>query len=70
MKAECGDSKLAPCYRAIVAEAERLDVKDKAVLILAEILLTAEIFRDLKEHRNLFLSVSLTCYQTSIIYQE
>jgi len=55
-KAESGDSKLAPSYRAILSEAERLEMKDKAVLILAEVLLTADIVRDLNEHRNLFLS--------------
>ena len=42
-----------------MAEAERLEMKDKAVLVLAELLLTAEIIKDLKEHRALFLSVSL-----------
>lgn len=37
-------------------------MKDKAVLILAELLLTADIIKDLKEHKALFLSVSnLSC---------
>ncbi|XP_067941506.1 eukaryotic translation initiation factor 5-like [Watersipora subatra] len=55
-KAESGDGKLSPSYRLIVAEAERLEMKDKAVLILAELLLSADILKDLKDHRALFLS--------------
>lgn len=58
-KAESGDGKLTPAYRAIVAESDRLEMKDKAVLILAELLLTADILKDLKAHRALFLSVSI-----------
>lgn len=39
----------------ILAEAERLDVKDKAVLILCEVLLTENILKELKDYRILLL---------------
>lgn len=39
----------------IVAEAERLDIKDKAVLVLAEILFTDNMVQEIKKYRKLFL---------------
>lgn len=39
----------------IVGEAERLDVKDKATIILVELLLNVNILTQVKTHRNLFL---------------
>lgn len=42
----------------IVGEAERLDIKEKAPLVLVELLLDSEILTQLKTHRNLFCRVS------------
>jgi len=39
----------------VVAEAERLDIKDKAVLVLAELLLNEKILTQLTTYRKLFL---------------
>ena len=41
--------------KEIVAEAERLDMKDRAVLALAEILFDKEIIAQIPKHRVLFL---------------
>lgn len=41
----------------MVAEAERLEIKDKAPLILVEVLLDAKVLTQLKQHRNLLLRV-------------
>lgn len=42
----------------LVGEADRLDIKDKAVLILCELLLGENILQEVKTHRLLFLRVS------------
>lgn len=41
--------------KEVVAEAERLEIKDKAPLILVEVLLDVKILPQLKQYRNLFL---------------
>ncbi|XP_048734668.1 eukaryotic translation initiation factor 5-like [Ostrea edulis] len=41
--------------KEVVAEAERLEIKDKAPLILVEVLLDVKVLQQLKQHRNLFL---------------
>lgn len=41
--------------KSIVGEAERLDIKDKACLILVEVLLNTSILTQAKTYRNLFL---------------
>jgi len=41
--------------KEIVAEAERLDIKDRAVLVLAELLFNQNILTQISEHRVLFL---------------
>lgn len=41
--------------KEIIAEAERLDVKDKAVLVLAEIFFTENMLQEIKKYRKLFL---------------
>lgn len=43
--------------KEVVAEAERLEIKDKAPLILVEVLLDAKVLTQLKQHRNLLLRV-------------
>lgn len=45
--------------KELVGEAERLDIKDKAVLVLCELLLGDNILQEVKTHRLLFLRVSL-----------
>ena len=50
--------ELNKCVKEVVAEAERLEVKDKVPLVLVELLLTDKVLTQLKEHRVLFLSVS------------
>ena len=42
----------------IIAEAERLDIKDKAALVLAEILFTDNMVQEIKKYRKLLLRVS------------
>lgn len=44
--------------KELVGEAERLDIKDKAVLVLCELLLGDNILQEVKTHRLLFLRVS------------
>ena len=44
--------------KEIVAEAERLEVKEKAPLVLVELLFTDRIMTELKQYRKLFLRVS------------
>ncbi|XP_071078945.1 eukaryotic translation initiation factor 5-like [Haliotis cracherodii] len=45
---------LKSTLKEVVSEAERLEVKDKATLILVELLLGAKILAQLKEHEKLF----------------
>lgn len=42
-------------HKELAAEADRLEVKQKAPLILAELLFTANIVAEVKKHRNLLL---------------
>lgn len=42
-------------HKDLVGEAERLDIKDKAVLVLCELLLGENIIQEVKTHRFLFL---------------
>ena len=44
--------------KEIVGEAERLDIKEKAPLVLAELLLDASILTQIKTYRKLFFRVS------------
>lgn len=45
--------------KEILAEAERLDIKDKGPLILAELLFDENIINQIKKYRKHFLRVSL-----------
>ena len=44
--------------KEIVVEAERLDIKDKAVLALSEVLFDSKMLSQIPKFRNLFLRVS------------
>jgi hypothetical protein len=46
--------------KEILREAERLEVKEKVPLVLAELLLTDKLLAQIKEHRIIFLGVSVT----------
>ena len=48
--------------KEIVAEAERLDIKDKAVLALSELLFDSNMLSQIPKFRNLFLRVSFHLY--------
>ena len=51
----------------IVAEADRLDIKDKGVLALSEVLFDKNMLEEIPKFRNLFLRVSsfvLNCYNS------
>lgn len=61
---DSGDCSLAPSYKAILDEAVRLEIKDKGPLILAELLLSADILKDLKLHSKLFQAVSQVIIST------
>lgn len=52
------DNALANCDKDICAEADRLDVKEKAPLILAEILLDENILKQLKQYKLHFLRLT------------
>lgn len=43
--------------KEIVLEAERLEIRDKAPLVLAELLYDTTILAQIKQHRNLFCRV-------------
>ena len=43
--------------KEIVLEAERLEIRDKAPLVLAELLYDVNIIAQIKHHRNLFCRV-------------
>jgi translation initiation factor 5 len=45
--------------KEIVAEAERLDIRDKAILVLGEVLFDENILQQIKTHRLLLLRVSI-----------
>ncbi|XP_050405018.1 eukaryotic translation initiation factor 5 [Patella vulgata] len=53
------DNKVSQ-VQEITTEAERLEVKDKATLVLVELLLDTKILQQIKDHRKLFLSF---CYE-------
>ena len=55
----------------IVGEAERLDIKEKAPMVLAELLLDVNILAQIKTYRNLFLRVRVieaACVQHFVAY--
>lgn len=54
-KAKTTDLTIAENQRAIKAEADRLDISDKAVLVLCELLLDDSIIENVKRYKNLFL---------------
>jgi PREDICTED: similar to predicted protein len=49
--------------KSIVTEAERLDIKDRAVLALCELLFDEKILQQIKTHRLLFLRVIIILFQ-------
>ena len=53
--------------KEIVAEAERLDIKDKAVLALSEVLFDKNMISQIPKFRALFLRVSV-CISFPSIY--
>jgi len=46
--------------KEIVLEAERLEIRDKAPLVLAELLYDINIIAQIKQHRNLFCRVRIS----------
>ena len=48
---------VAGADKDILAEAERLEVKDKSLLVLVELLLDERILNQLKQYQKLFLRV-------------
>lgn len=56
VKSKRDSGELAKSVKEVLAEAERLEVKEKVPLVLAELLLTDKILAEIKEHRILFLS--------------
>lgn len=45
--------------KEIVAEAERLDIRDKAILVVIEVLFNENFLQQIKNHRMLLLRVSI-----------
>ena len=58
----CPDGFEVSIQKEIVAEAERLDIKDKAVIALCEALFDGNILTQIDQHRVLFLRVSLESF--------
>jgi translation initiation factor 5 len=54
-KKEAGALADAAVQKELVKEAERLDIKDKATLVLCELLFDADILAQIRAHRLLFL---------------
>ena len=59
-KKEAGTLGDATVQRELVKEAERLNIKDKAVLVLSELLFTENILEEIKQYRQLLLRF---CYE-------
>ncbi|XP_060070518.1 eukaryotic translation initiation factor 5-like [Ylistrum balloti] len=55
VKSKCDSNNMAAVEKDIVAEAERLEVKDKGTLVLVELLFDTKILSQIKQHRRLFL---------------
>ena len=57
VKKRCDANQLdnVQVHKEIATEAERLDITQKATLVLAELLFTANIILEVKKHRNLLL---------------
>lgn len=51
----------------IVSEADRLDIKDKSVLVLCELLFDENILQQIESYRVLFLRVSIESLSISDI---
>ncbi|RWS07574.1 eukaryotic translation initiation factor 5-like protein [Dinothrombium tinctorium] len=54
-KKEASETFDITLQKEIVAEAERLDIRDKAVLVLCELLFDEKMIQQIKDHRMLFL---------------
>lgn len=50
---------LAGADKDILAEAERLEIKEKCPTILVELLFNADILKQIKEHKKLLLRVNI-----------
>lgn len=59
VKKSGGVAAIAAQVSKIKAEAEKLEVMDKAAGILAELLYTEQLLTDIKEYRSIMLHVSL-----------
>ncbi len=58
LKKSGGPPAIAGALQKVKAEAERLDVTDKAAGVLAELLYTEKILAQIKEYRSIMLHVS------------
>jgi len=54
-----GELSGAEREKEIVLEAERLEIRDKAPLVLAELLYDVNIIAQIKQHRSLFCRVCI-----------
>jgi translation initiation factor 5 len=55
VKKRKADGKIDGLDKEIVAEAERLDIRDKGLLVLLELLFNEQMLQQIKQHRILFL---------------
>lgn len=58
----------ATTQKEILTEAVRLEIRDKAVLALIEVLFDENILAQIKQHRNLFLRVRLLMSVSDVYY--
>ncbi|CAG0883970.1 unnamed protein product [Cyprideis torosa] len=58
-KRDQGQLSKAGVDKEILAEGERLDIKDKVALVLAELLLSENILKELKQHNKVFLRATI-----------
>lgn len=56
IKSKRDSGELAKSLRDVMAEAERLEMKDKVPLVLVELLLTDKVLAQVKEHKSIFSS--------------
>ena len=59
LQGKVSSRSLSGADQEVLAEAERLEVKDKAALVLVELLLDEKCLAQIKQHRKLLLRVGV-----------
>ena len=67
-KRDSGELVKGSVVKEVLSEAERLEVKEKVPLVLAELLLTDNILAEVKKFRTIFLGVSFHLLALSCLF--